>query len=290
MKPGKLAVLAILGILLGTSSGFGWNPSGTGASDPKQIGTERPDIGAAFETDFPGNDFRRIQFGGNPSGRGYYAKCHLECRLDKRCQAWTYVYPNMPGAAESNVCYLKTGVASRIHNLGTASGTRPEHEGAMFDIDIQGNDYQRTVLDIPEYKICQDSCQRDSGCKAWTYVRPGHAPHRVPGEEGKAICYLKNAVSAQRTEVRRNVKCCISGIKSDLDYLEVDTDRAGQDFRRTLLEIAEPNICRSMCLSEEACQSWTYVKPGMQDLKPICYLKNGVPEPKINSCCVSGVK
>jgi hypothetical protein len=72
--------------------------------------------------------------------------------------------------------------------------------------------------------------------------------------------------------------------------VEADTDRWGSDYSGTDLGAADPELCRAACEADAACKAYTYVKPGVQGPNARCYLKNSVPAPSANACCVSGVK
>ncbi|MEI7996719.1 MAG: PAN domain-containing protein [Methylococcaceae bacterium] len=73
------------------------------------------------------------------------------------------------------------------------------------------------------------------------------------------------------------------------DGLEENTDRMGMDFRRIELAAADPLLCQTACVGDAGCKSFTYVKPGFQGPRPVCYLKNGAPNPTPNNCCTSGL-
>ena len=70
---------------------------------------------------------------------------------------------------------------------------------------------------------------------------------------------------------------------------EPDIDRPGIDYKSFDLPAAEPGLCQRACLDEGNCRAWTYVKPGVQGTGARCWLKNAVPAPTPNQCCVSGV-
>lgn len=71
---------------------------------------------------------------------------------------------------------------------------------------------------------------------------------------------------------------------------EVDTDRAGADYRNLELNLPDAGICETWCKADSQCQSWTYVKPGIQGPKARCYIKSSIPNRATNSCCISGLK
>ena len=49
-------------------------------------------------------------------------------------------------------------------------------------------------------------------------------------------------------------------------------------------------MCQNACAREARCQAYTWVRPGVQKPKAVCWLKDGVPSPTRNADCVSGVK
>jgi len=79
-----------------------------------------------------------------------------------------------------------------------------------------------------------------------------------------------------------------------VNAMEYGVDRPGGDYKdfkikNTPIKNA-PNYCRSACMGEPACKAWTFVRPGYQGPTARCWLKNTVPAPKKDPCCVSGVK
>jgi len=72
--------------------------------------------------------------------------------------------------------------------------------------------------------------------------------------------------------------------------MEWNTDRPGSDFRSFPLSKDDPNICRNACMNEPRCKAWTYVRSNIQGPRPMCWLKNAVPQPVENQNCLSGVK
>lgn len=72
--------------------------------------------------------------------------------------------------------------------------------------------------------------------------------------------------------------------------LEQDSNRPGMDYTSFNLATADPRLCQQACDREARCQSFTYVKPGVQGSSARCWLKSGVPAARRDTCCVSGVK
>jgi hypothetical protein len=70
--------------------------------------------------------------------------------------------------------------------------------------------------------------------------------------------------------------------------LSKNIDRPGSDIRSGF-DVQYPFECREACLEEDNCQSFTFVKAGIQAEQPQCWIKDSKPEPSDNDCCISGV-
>jgi syncollin len=71
--------------------------------------------------------------------------------------------------------------------------------------------------------------------------------------------------------------------------MEQNTDRPGSDYRRFELSGRRPGQCQSACEKDSGkCAAWTYVRPGVQGPRAVCYLKKPAPAPVRNNCCISG--
>jgi len=68
--------------------------------------------------------------------------------------------------------------------------------------------------------------------------------------------------------------------------LEENIDRPGSDYKHFPLMTADPKLCQEKCQTDPGirCKAFTYVKQ-----TKTCWLKEKIPLPKSNSCCVSGV-
>jgi hypothetical protein len=150
------------------------------------------------------------------------------------------------------------------------------------NVDRPGNDFNNFDLNVPPpgslsgpVDICRETCQRDSNCKAWTFVKAG-----VQGPQPR--CWLKNAIPAARPN-----NCCVSGVPVRL--FEPDVDRPGSDYNNFDLAAADPNLCKAACENDRpTCKAWTFVKAGVQGPQPRCWLKNAIPPAFTNNCCTSG--
>jgi hypothetical protein len=145
--------------------------------------------------------------------------------------------------------------------------------------DRPGGDYRDFELPNADPKGCAAACARDKDCKAWTYGKPG-----TGGE--KARCWLKNEVPDPVANDE-----FVSGVKGgNAEGLELNTNRAGFDFRDMELPKADPKACQAACDRDAKCVAWTYVKPGIQGERAHCWLKDQVPEPNEDENCISGIK
>ncbi len=70
--------------------------------------------------------------------------------------------------------------------------------------------------------------------------------------------------------------------------MEDNIDRAGADYTR--FELDNPKACQIQCKNDsDRCRAWTYVRPGVQGPRAVCYLKTAEGDARANSCCISGV-
>jgi hypothetical protein len=148
------------------------------------------------------------------------------------------------------------------------------------NIDRPGGDLRVVDLAEPKPELCRDECARDPKCQSFTYVKPG-----VQGPQAK--CRLKGSIPDPVPN-----DCCVSGVRADLTAvpLEENTDRDGMDYQTVDLKDANPALCYQACVKDPQCQSFTYLKPGLEGDQPRCRLKNGVPAPAPKDGHVSGVK
>jgi hypothetical protein len=150
--------------------------------------------------DRPGGDYASfVDRSGDP------AVCATRCDQDSHCRAWSFSYPMTEG--HSAICWLKNQVPRSIATPCCVTGVRgaaivpPRDQRVEISIDRPGGDYSSfETPPNPSGMDCVTSCQADTRCRAWTYVRPGyHGP--------AARCYLKDRITRPRTE-----PCCISGV------------------------------------------------------------------------------
>ena len=81
------------------------------------------------------------------------------------------------------------------------------------------------------------------------------------------------------------------GAPASAQRIEYGTDRAGSDITNfNLPPNGSPGNCQGACLANGRCVAWTFVRAGWQGPAPRCWLKDQVPPPQDNVCCVSGTK
>ncbi|MGE0472871.1 MAG: PAN domain-containing protein [Nitrospirales bacterium] len=120
--------------------------------------------------------------------------CQKQCEAHRNCEGWTYV---KPGVQATNArCWLKSTVNKiAIPNSCCVSGVK----GFEHGIDRPGSDY-RNFLD-PNPLTCREYCEKDSRCKAWTWVQTG-----ITNQGSR--CWLKSTVPQARPHPNT-----ISGVK-----------------------------------------------------------------------------
>ena len=75
--------------------------------------------------------------------------------------------------------------------------------------------------------------------------------------------------------------------------IQYGTDRGGSNIpgaNFALPPFGVPENCQGACQNNPNCKAWTFVRSGVQGPNPQCWLKNAVPAPTDNFCCVSGQK
>ncbi len=147
-------------------------------------------------TDRPGNDYKSFDLN-QPAPMTFgsaVGNCQSSCQQDNKCTAWTYVKPGIQGSKAK--CWLKNVIpVAKVSNCCTSGVVEREFEP---NTDRPGLDYKNFT--VTAASLCQDTCKKDSNCKAWTYVKPG-----IQGPQAR--CWLKNAVPSAITS-----STCISGV------------------------------------------------------------------------------
>ncbi|MBI1397506.1 MAG: hypothetical protein GC151_16155 [Betaproteobacteria bacterium] len=215
--------------------------------------------------------------------------CAAACANDDRCRAFTYVAPGHQGS--DAMCYLKDGVPARVMDAECCTSGVKRSSLVIYErhrnTDMPGSDYDNFDVPTGGWQSCQQACAGDTRCRAYTYVKS------VNVSDG-GQCWLKDARPRGRA-----AQCCDSGVKlpgeKALNIGKGDFDLPGSDYHhfepRGPDDTHRTTVCRSACGADGSCLAYTYVKPGIQGSKAVCYLKSRVPEHGASSqCCSSGVR
>lgn len=125
-------------------------------------------------------------------------------------------------------------------------------------------------------------------------ANPGRTSMRVHVElqiTGNTGCENPHAVNDWGITVLSRsypVSCPNAGGQGGISHA-TNTNRPGMDYRNLPIPSHRWRDCAKECLEDSRCQAWTYVKPGIQGAQARCWLKDGVPQARPDSCCVSGV-
>jgi hypothetical protein len=67
-------------------------------------------------------------------------------------------------------------------------------------------------------------------------------------------------------------------------------DRRGSDYLKVEIRSGDPADCATRCERDGRCHAWSFSFPRADNAIAVCWLKNRVPPPIEDSCCVSGVR
>ncbi len=71
---------------------------------------------------------------------------------------------------------------------------------------------------------------------------------------------------------------------------QVGYERRGGDYTSFKVPGGDPALCASRCERDARCRAWNFSYPRTKGVAAICSLKNSVPPPLADDCCVSGVR
>lgn len=225
-------------------------------------------------TDRLGEDYAHL-----PMNQANPELCRQMCVDDRRCAAYTYSKPT-PG--NKAVCHLKHSISQPSPNNACISGVivvRQMTYEAGVDITGYNVDFTSYYLDRADPGICSADCALNIRCQAFTYEGPN-------ADHAKAQCWLKEGIPEPIQDA-----ALVSGRTTfRTAVLEEKTDRPGGDYTSFELDNpTSPEVCKSYCLEDPKCTAFTFVQPGVQGDKAMCYLKNTIPAARSNSNCISGV-
>lgn len=218
-------------------------------------GDDLPEVRSdARNSDRPGSDFWLIQFPRRDGGDAGLGPCIRYCALSPRCAAYTYVKQT---ATEGGKCFLKSAAPARITNTCCESGVKadwgPPSAAVLARAPRNGNPPIGAPFPEP------------------VFGRPLDAPGTVPPSTPPGV--PPSPPLAPRDDFT----------------IETGVDRPGSDYRGSIAT-NDPNDCLQYCGRYPDCRAFTWVRPGVQGLQGVCYLKNAVPAARADSCCSSGVK
>jgi hypothetical protein len=192
------------------------------------------------------------------------------------------------GTASALVAIAATAGRGDLRDVAAAatSGTASSPRWKL-NTNYPGGDYRSMDMATSDPTACKAACDQERRCRAWTLVKPDAG--------GMGSCWLKDSIPP---EVRED--CCISGLKgagggqggaqTAGQRFEHDVNRAGYDYRDFAPARASAVECAQACGRESRCRAWTWVKSDHEPPSGHCWLKNTVPEPGADECCVSGLK
>ena len=67
-------------------------------------------------------------------------------------------------------------------------------------------------------------------------------------------------------------------------------DRSGGDYTSFSIRNGDPNVCAARCEGVRRCRAWSFSYPRTVNALATCWLKNTVPPPVENNCCISCVR
>ena len=113
----------------------------------------------------------------------------------------------------------------------------------------------------------------------WHYV-PSSGPlaQVTPAQAGPGPVWAVGVIPAQYSE---------GGFLPGQMY--PGTDFYGSDFQ-VYWGIGSAATCQTLCYDNPRCVAFTWVRPGYLRAEPACCLKQAVPPPTPNDCCISGIR
>lgn len=103
-------------------------------------------------------------------------------------------------------------------------------------------------------------------------------------EEQNAPPYGRQRVISTYSQAQALAQSTLATLSAQFQ-LEFNTDRPGGDYAQRAE--ATPEACRVACASDHRCQAFTFVKPPVGSSTGRCFLKQTVPTPVGNACCIS---
>jgi hypothetical protein len=159
------------------------------------------------------------------------------------------------------------------------TGSAKDGTGKEFQqgINLPGMDFKSQALRGNDPEACQQLCNNNAGCKAWTFVRGGV-------QSDRAMCQLKNGVPRAFRDANM-----VSGVKPVKKApVTFNFDLPGKDYRQQHTTVFRD--CEELCEKEAQCKAWTWSAPNVQGPKAVCSLKNDVPPRVARAKFAYGIK
>jgi len=71
---------------------------------------------------------------------------------------------------------------------------------------------------------------------------------------------------------------------------QTNFDRPGGDYQSSPVPSGDPADCALVCERDRRCRAWSFNYPSDTAGSAMCWLKNSVPIPIPDDCCISGVR
>jgi hypothetical protein len=171
-------------------------------------------------------------------------------------------------SASMGLLVSMTGVSeAQCYKVNRSSTLEPNTDRMGQDYDHFSLPYvpcgSGLCLDMRDWQ-CEDACNDDNECLAWTYVKPTTST-------GAGHCWLKYGVPNATYNSQTT-----TGVR-----FEYNIDRMGSDYDTVATSSAA--VCDDLCYFQDECMAWTWVKSNGN-----CWLKNSVPGTSYNTNTISG--
>ena len=159
-------------------------------------------------------------------------------------------------AVRGSVCFLKSRIAPRSQTTIAISGiVRPDPFQPTYEVnvDFPGSDIRSIDLPRQDARLCQQQCNDEPRCRAWTY----NGPPRV----NRPICWIKSAVPKPQAGEEGTV----SGVVRPTPFkptFEPGMDFRGNDYNKIDLSDSDPRSCQQECQADDRGRAWAYNGPG----------------------------
>jgi PAN domain len=200
-----------------------------------------------------------VQWGMGSAGRLGCSDCCWTCE-NARTPIITLSSSGVPGKVNKHIARVTLDTSQDVVR-------------GILNMDMPGGDF--TSFSAISSLACHNSCGGNPTCKAWTW------------KSSTRQCFLKNSVPNMVSDT-----CCVSA-EFDQDsaqqmWNEDDTDRFGSDIANFATK--NSSACRTACMRENRCASWSYVLPTKQGQSGSCFLKDQVAQAFFKHGVISGVK